>query len=373
MKIVVAVDKFKGSLTAAEAAAEIAHGLTEGRDDVRVVSVPVADGGDGTLAAALAAGYTPVPVRVSGPTGEPVDTEIAVLDGTAVVELATTCGLERLPGGRLAPMDSSSEGTGQAIAAAVEHGCRRVVLGLGGSASTDGGAGILTALGARIRGAAGEPVRPGGVGLIEATEVDLSPALEVMRDVELVIASDVDNPLVGENGAAAIYGPQKGADPGQVRTLDAALERFARLVERSGGAEVADLAGAGAAGGAGYAAYLLGGTFRQGIELILDLVGLEPHLTDADLVLTGEGSLDRQSLHGKAPVGVATAAARHDVPTVAVAGQVVVDSESLRQAGISGAYALTDLSDDVQECIDNAGPMLRTLAHQVLADHEAGE
>lgn len=373
MKIVVAVDKFKGSLTAAEAAEQVASGLAADRDDVEVVCVPVADGGDGTLAAAQAAGYASLPVRVNGPTGAAVDAEIAVKDGTSVVELAATCGLELLPGARLAPLSASSEGAGQAIAHAIEAGCRTVVLGLGGSASTDAGSGVLTALGARILDTDGIPVGPGGGGLQSVARVELDPALERMADVDLIIASDVDNPLTGRKGAAAVYGPQKGADPEQVGALDAALDRFARLVVTSGGADVAHRPGAGAAGGAGYAAYLLGGTFRQGVEIVLDLVGLDDQLADADLVITGEGSLDEQSLHGKAPVGVARAAARHGIPVVAVAGQVKVDPQRLRQAGIRRAYALTDLSDDVQECIDQAGPMLRRLAQQVIAIHEAGE
>lgn len=373
MRIVIAVDKFKGSLTAAEVGEHLGRGLTSGRSDIDVVSVPVADGGDGTLAAAIAAGFSAFDVEVDGPTGEPVQTQIAVKDGTAVVELAATCGLELLPGGKLAPLEASSLGAGQAVAAAIDFGCDTVVLGLGGSASTDGGIGILSALGARLLDEDGEPVAPNGAGLAEIASVDLQPALDRLRGVDLVIASDVDNVLTGRHGAAAVYGPQKGAAPEQVRTLDAGLDRLARRVVESGGPDAAARPGAGAAGGAGYAAYLLGGTFRPGIDIVLELVGLERHLGNADLVITGEGSLDEQSLHGKAPVGVASAAGRHGVRVIAVAGQVAVDPERLHRAGISRAYALTDLTDDVQECIDRAGPMLEQLAHEVVAIHEAGE
>lgn len=373
MRIVVAVDKFKGSLTAAEAAEHLARGLGDERPDVEVVRVPVADGGDGTLEAALAAGFERVPVRVSGPTGEPVDTAIAVRQGTAVVELAATCGLELLPGGRLEPLTASTLGAGQAIDAAIESGCRTVIFGLGGSASTDGGAGILTALGARLLDASGAEIPLGGAGLDEVATVDLDPALERVRDVDLVLASDVDNPLTGEHGAAAVYGPQKGATEADVARLDAALGRFAGLVRESTGRDVADEPGAGAAGGAGYAAYLLGGTFRQGIELVLELARIDDHLAGADLVITGEGSLDEQSLHGKAPVGVADAAARHGVPVVAVAGRVTVDDDRLRAAGIERAYALTELTDDQEESMTRAGALLETLAPRILADRPETE
>lgn len=373
MRIVVAVDKFKGSLTAAEAAEHLARGLGDGRPDVEVVRVPVADGGDGTLEAALAAGFERVPVRVSGPTGEPVDTAIAVRQGTAVVELAATCGLELLPGGRLEPLTASTLGAGQAIDAAIESGCRTVIFGLGGSASTDGGAGILTALGARLLDASGAEIPLGGAGLDEVATVDLDPALERVRDVDLVLASDVDNPLTGEHGAAAVYGPQKGATEADVARLDAALGRFAGLVRESTGRDVAGEPGAGAAGGAGYAAYLLGGTFRQGIELVLELARIDDHLAGADLVITGEGSLDEQSLHGKAPVGVADAAARHGVPVVAVAGRVTVDDDRLRAAGIERAYALTELTDDQEESMTRAGALLETLAPRILADRPETE
>lgn len=373
MRIVVAVDKFKGSLTAAEAAEHLARGLGDGRPDVEVVRVPVADGGDGTLEAALAAGFERVPVRVSGPTGEPVDTAIAVRQGTAVVELAATCGLELLPGGRLEPLAASTLGAGQAIDAAIESGCRTVIFGLGGSASTDGGAGILTALGARLLDASGAEIPLGGAGLDEVATVDLDPALERVRDVDLVLASDVDNPLTGEHGAAAVYGPQKGATEADVARLDAALGRFAGLVRESTGRDVAGEPGAGAAGGAGYAAYLLGGTFRQGIELVLELARIDDQLAGADLVITGEGSLDEQSLHGKAPVGVADAAARHGVPVVAVAGRVTVDDDRLRAAGIERAYALTELTDDQEESMTRAGALLETLAPRILADRPETE
>lgn len=373
MRIVVAVDKFKGSLTAAEAAEHLARGLGDGRPDVEVVRVPVADGGDGTLEAAVAAGFERVPVRVSGPTGEPVDTAIAVRQGTAVVELAATCGLELLPGGRLEPLTASTLGAGQAIDAAIESGCRTVIFGLGGSASTDAGAGILTALGARLLDASGAEVPLGGAGLDEVATVDLDPALERVRDVDLVLASDVDNPLTGEHGAAAVYGPQKGATEADVARLDAALGRFAGLVRESTGRDVAGEPGAGAAGGAGYAAYLLGGTFRQGIELVLELARIDDHLAGADLVITGEGSLDEQSLHGKAPVGVADAAARHGVPVVAVAGRVTVDDDRLRAAGIERAYALTELTDDQEESMTRAGALLETLAPRILADRPETE
>src|SRR6478609_7388441 len=246
MRVVVAPDKFKGSLTAREVAARVAAGIGAEAPGVEVVQVPVADGGDGTLDAALAAGYTRVEVRAQGPTGEPVTTAFAARDGVAVVEMADVSGLALLMPDRLDALGASSYGTGEVIRAALDHGCREIVLGIGGSASTDGGAGMLQALGARLSDADGRELGPGGAALAALDRVDLSglhPALAASR---VIVASDVDNPLLGPNGAAAVYGPQKGASEADVATLDAALTRWADVVE----ATVADRAAA-AGGGPG--------------------------------------------------------------------------------------------------------------------------
>jgi glycerate 2-kinase len=367
--VVVAPDKFKGSLTAAQVAARVAAGLTRAAPGVEVVQVPVADGGDGTLEAALSAGYRRVPVRAEGPTGEAADTAYAERDGVAVVELADVSGLGRLPGGRPAPLTASSYGTGQVIGAALDAGCRRVVLGIGGSACTDGGAGLVQALGGRARDARGEEVGRGGGALAAVRSLDLADLPSALSSTEVVVASDVDNPLLGPRGAAAVYGPQKGASPAEVAELDAALARWADAVQRATGLELAGIPGAGAAGGVGFAAVaVLGATLRPGIELILDLVGFAAALPGAGLVITGEGSLDAQTLHGKAPAGVAAAARSAGIPVVAVAGRSLLTAADLELAGIRAAYALTDLEPDPDRCMTDAGPLLERLAAKVASD-----
>jgi glycerate 2-kinase len=370
--VVVAPDKFKGSLTAREVAGRVAAGITAVHPGVDVVQVPVADGGDGTVDAALAAGYERVPVRATGPTGEPVDTAYAVRDEIAVVEMADVSGLRLLPPDRLAPLTATSYGTGEVVRAALDRGARTIVLGIGGSASTDGGAGMLEALGVRLLDAAGNPLPRGGAALADLHRVDPTGLHPAVADARIVVACDVDNPLLGPRGAAAVYGPQKGADPQQVGLLHAALARWADAVETAAGGSFRDRPGAGAAGGVGFAAMaLLGGELEPGIGLVLDLVRFADHLPGASLVITGEGSLDEQTLHGKAPAGVAAAAAAAGVPVVAVAGRLALAPGRLRAAGIDGAYALTDIEPDVQRCMTEAGPLLERLARQLAHDRLA--
>ncbi|MEU4325153.1 glycerate kinase [Nonomuraea dietziae] len=372
--VLVAPDKFKGSLSAAEVAGRVSAGL-----GVPTVELPVADGGDGTVDAAVACGFTRVTLEVTGPTGLPVTASYAWLDEqrTAVVELAEASGLRRLPGGP-EPLTATSHGTGELIADAVRRGARRVVLGLGGSACTDGGAGMVQALGARLLTATGEELPRGGAALRELAKIDISGFIDI-SGVEVVVASDVDNPLLGPHGAAAVYGPQKGATPEDVVLLDAALGRLAAVATQTHGLlgavehdgtprpmGVAGAPGAGAAGGVGFAALaFLHADIRPGIDYLLDLLGFDEQVKGARLVVTGEGSLDEQSLRGKAPVGVAQAAARAGVPVVAVCGRRTLSDEELRAAGIEAAYALTDLEPDPERCMAEAGPLLERLAARV--------
>lgn len=369
VRVLVASDKFKGSLTAAEVAAAVSAGIRRGCPDVVVEAIPVADGGDGTLAAAESAGFVLVPVRVTGPTGEPVETAYARRDDVAVVELADASGLARLPGGP-DPTRAASLGAGQTMAAAIDAGCRRIVLGIGGSASTDGGAGLLCGLGARLFTVAGDPVGPGGAGLEEVARIEVDELRRRLEGVAVTVACDVDNPLTGPTGAAAVYGPQKGADADQVRRLDAALGRWAALVASFTGTDLRDHPGAGAAGGVGFAALaLLGAELRSGIELVLELVDFSARLDGAHLVITGEGALDDQTLNGKAPAGVAAAAARAGVPVVAVCGINDLDPDRLRAAGIGAAYALTDIEPDRQRCLTEGAALLEQIAERIAADH----
>ncbi len=369
-RVLVAPDKFKGSLTALEVADAVARGLTAGRPDVEVDRLPVADGGDGTLAAALAAGFEAVPVTATGPTGEPVETAYARLGDVAVVEMADVSGLARLPGGRRQPRTATSRGTGELVAAAVAAGARRVVLGIGGSATTDGGAGLLQALGAELLDADGAPVGPGGAALEQLARVDVSGVAAALGGAEVVVACDVDNPLTGPSGAAAVYGPQKGAGPDDVVLLDRCLARLADAVAGATGRDLRDEPGAGAAGGVGFAALaVLGAQLRPGIDLLLDLLGFDRLVAGADLVVVGEGSLDGQSLRGKAPVGVARRARAAGVPAVvAVCGRRDLDDAALQGAGIDAASALTDLEPDPERCMAEAGPLLERLAERMAAE-----
>ncbi|GAA3644381.1 glycerate kinase [Lentzea roselyniae] len=327
--VIVAPDKFKGSLTAPQVAAAVARGLREAVPDVDVRCLPVADGGDGTVDAAVAAGFVKVGRWVTGPVGKPVPASFAVRGTIAVVEAAAAAGLTLLD--RPAPLDATSHGVGELLKAALDTGCTTIVLGLGGSACTDGGAGMLEALG----GAS-------------------------FDGVDLVLASDVDNPLLGPTGAAAVYGPQKGASPDQVEILEARLAAFASRL----GLEHADRPGAGAAGGIGFAALaVLGARFRPGIEVVLELVGFAEAVGEASLVITGEGSLDAQTRHGKAPFGVVRASG--DVPVVAVAGQCSIEPGDL---GLQAAYALLDIEPDVTRCMAQAEPLLAGIGGRIARD-----
>jgi glycerate kinase len=369
-RVLIAPDKFKGSLSAPEVAARVARGLAAAVPGVLTDQVPVADGGDGTVDAAVAAGYRRVELQVSGPTGEPVTAAFAISGDVAVVEAAQACGLSRLPGGRLQPLTATSYGVGQLIAAAAGAGARHIVLGLGGSASTDGGAGLIAALGGRPLSSGGEPIAPGGAALTGLRELDLT-GLRDLSGVHVLLASDVDNPLLGPDGAAATYGPQKGASPADTAILEDGLARWADLAEAALGEGYRDLPGAGAAGGLGFAAMaFLRARMRPGIEVVLELVSFAGRAAKADLVITGEGSLDAQTLRGKAPVGVAraTRAVSAETPVVAVAGTCSLDAASLAGAGIAGAYALADLEPDLAASMANAGPLLEELAAILAAE-----
>jgi glycerate kinase len=370
-RVLIAADKFKGSLTAVEVAERVTAGLRRILPDLDVASLPVADGGDGTVAAAVAAGFERREVRVAGPLGDEVTAAFALRDGTAVVEMAEASGLQRLPAGMFAPLTASTYGSGELLRAALDAGARTIVFGVGGSATTDGGAGMLAALGARFRTAEGEPVTPGGGGLAALASADLSGLDPRLADVEVVLASDVDNPLTGPTGAPAVYGPQKGASADDVAELDAALAHYAKVLEETAGPKAAEYAaspGAGAAGGIGFGALLLGARFRPGIEVMLDVLGFASALEGTELVITGEGSLDEQTLHGKAPAGVATAARAAGKDVVAVCGRLALPPQDLGRAGIRRAYALTDIEPDVAKCIADAGPILERVAERIARD-----
>jgi glycerate 2-kinase len=368
--VVIAPDKFKGTLSASEVAAHVAAGLVAARPGTETATIPVADGGDGTVDAAVAAGYRRVELGVRGPVGRSVTAAFGLLDGSAMIEVAQACGLALLADNERAPLTATTRGVGELIVAAARMGAKKVVLGLGGTATTDGGAGLVQALGARLLGDDDRDLPGGGGALTRLARLDLA-RLRDLSGVEFLLASDVDNPLLGPKGAATVYGPQKGASPEDVAALEAGLTRWADVTEAALGRTARHLPGAGAAGGLGFAAQLfLGARMRPGIELLLEITAFADHLDGARLVITGEGSLDEQSLHGKAPVGVARASAAHDraVPVIAVAGVSSLSPAQLRAAGISAAYALTDIEPDAAACRADPGPILERLAARIAED-----
>lgn len=346
IRVLLAPDKFKGSLSAADVAHWLEAGLTAGPAGAQVScrALPLADGGDGSVQAALEAGFGSLTVPVTGPTGTPATTAVAFNGSTAVVEVASTAGLQMLPPGGLAPLASSSTGFGQAIRAALEHNPRQVVLALGGSATTDGGAGMLSALGVTFLDAAGAPFVPSGGTLADIVRID--PAgLVPLQGVDLVAANDVQNPLLGPEGAAAVYGPQKGATPPDIGLLEAGLANLARRLDEAGweGTAGAQAPGSGSAGGLGYAAMLLGARMVSGADFFLDLLGFEHALADCDLVITGEGKMDHQTLSGKLPLVVARRSA--PVPVIAVVGHNALAAETLPEHGIGKIHSLSGMTD----------------------------
>ncbi|MGP4033714.1 glycerate kinase [Pseudarthrobacter sp. 1C304] len=376
MTVLIACDKFKGSLTATEVSDSLRAGLLRARPGLEIISVPMADGGDGTAAAATSAGYDEITVRVSGPTGVPVPAMFALdrTSGTAVVEMSQASGLERLPGLVLAPMTASSYGTGELVLAALDGGAKTILLAVGGSACTDGGAGFLQALGASLRSADGTELPPGGSALSGLADLDLSSLDPRLAGCNFILASDVDNVLLGPDGAAAVYGPQKGATAADVAQLEAGLARFAGILDRTPGVvpNTGLRPGAGAAGGLGYAAMaVLAADQRAGVEVVMSIAGFHEALkglTARDLVITGEGSLDAQTLSGKAAAGVALAARAAGIPAIAVCGQRKLTPGQLADIGITQAYALTETRPDVRVCIEEAATILQSTTTRIAKD-----
>lgn len=369
MRIVVAPDDFKGSLTADAAARAIAQGWRQVAPDDELDLCPMSDGGPGfidTLAAAL--GGELVSATIRGPLAEPTPGAVLLVGDTAYVESAQACGLHLLTASQRDPAVTTTYGVGELLRLAVDSGARRILVGLGGSATNDGGAGMLAALGAT----ADVPLDQGGLALRPVTQVDLSAALALTRDVELVAATDVDNPLLGLTGAAKVFGGQKGADDNLVLQLDAALESFAATVgRRADGKDPAVAKGSGAAGGLGYALLCLGGERVAGIATIIEATGLAERIRASDLVITGEGLFDWQSMRGKVVTGVATVAMPTARPCVVIAGDVVVGRREFSALGVSSAYSVADvvgsvdasLADPVGTLTQTAARVARTWAH----------
>ncbi|WP_030171261.1 glycerate kinase [Spirillospora albida] len=368
MSVVVCLDKFRGSATAAQACAWLAAGIRAAGPGVPVVERPLADGGEGTVEALAAAGYSLVRADVMGPVaGMTVSAAIAVRGSRAVVELAQASGLALIPGG--APLTATTYGTGQLVRAALDLGCTQIVLAVGGSATTDGGAGLLTALGASVRDASGAPLPPGGGHLADAASLDLSGLDPRVPSVDVVLASDVDNPLLGPDGAARVFGPQKGAGPAQIERLEAGLARFADLMTARTGKDHTATPGAGAAGGTGFAALAaLAARPQQGSAFMLDELDLPGLLRGAALCVVGEGRFDGQSLRGKAPCAAASLASRAHVPVTLVAGEIALPEPDLASLGITAAHSLLDVAETPRAAFERTEALLHAIGERIGSD-----
>jgi glycerate kinase len=376
MRVVIAPDKFKGSLTALEAAAAMARGVAAAWPDAAIDQVPMADGGEGTALALVAATRGQfLESRVSGPLGEPVLAHFGLLgDGsTAVIEMAAASGLVLVPPYRRNPLITTTQGTGELLLAAIAAGARRVIVGIGGSATNDGGAGLGQALGFRLLDSQGRDLKPGGGDVGRLARIDPSGRRHALDGVEIAVACDVTNPLCGPTGASAVYGPQKGATPEMVEQLDLNLAHFADIVARDLGVSIKELPGSGAAGGLGGGLVAFAsGTLGRGVDLVIDAVGLADRLVGADLCLTGEGRIDDQSPFGKTIVGVAGLARSLGCPTLALAGSIEPGAQAVLQLGIDAYFAICPRPIDLEFAMASAGALLEQAAEQAVRAFLAG-
>lgn len=376
MRYVVAPDKFKGSLSAVEASRAIARGIRRVDDAAEIDEVPMADGGEGTVEALVTASNGTIRTsRVTGPLGDPVEARFGLSgDGkTAFVEMAAASGLVLVPEGRRDPTVATTRGTGELILAALDAGADRIVVGIGGSATNDGGAGMAQALGYRLLDAEGEELGPGGGPLERLDRIDPTGRDARLDRVDLAVACDVTNPLCGPNGASAVYGPQKGADPETVGRLDRNLARLAEVLRRDLGRAVADLPGVGAAGGLGAGLVAFGGgSLERGVELVSRTVDLPRRLEGADLCLTAEGSLDEQTAHGKTIAGVSRAARGRGCPVIVLAGGIGPGAEAVLEGGVSAYFSICDRPMTLEEAIAQADALLARAAEQAVRAFRSG-
>ena len=370
MKVVVAIDSFKGSLTSLEAGNAVREGVQKADKDAEVVIRPLADGGEGTVEAlAIGLGGEMIEAEVTGPLGERVLAKYCIVKGsTAVIEMAQAAGLPLVPADRRDPMFTTTYGVGELILDAIRRGCRSFIVGIGGSATNDGGTGMLSALGFEFLDKNGAPIAPGARGLEALASVSGENAIPELRECGFRVACDVNNPLCGERGCSAVYAPQKGASPEAVRIMDGWLGKYAEVAKSAFPHADAEYPGAGAAGGLGFAFMtFLGGVLESGISIILDETELEKHIADADVVVTGEGRIDFQTAMGKAPIGVAKLAKKHGKRVVAFAGCVTEDAEECNNHGIDAFFPIIRGITTLDEALeyDNAYSNLRAAAYQV--------
>jgi glycerate 2-kinase len=376
MKVIIAPDSFKESLSALEVANAIEKGFRDIFPEAEYVKIPMADGGEGTVQSLVdATGGRIVKTEVTGPLGDRVQAFFGMLgDGkTAVIEMAAASGLHLVPSEKRNPLVTTTRGTGELILAALDEGAEHIIIGIGGSATNDGGAGMIQALGGRLLNRHGQEIGPGGGSLSELADIDLSGIDVRLKHVKIEVACDVDNPLTGPKGASAVFGPQKGATPEMVVTLDKNLHHYADVIERVLGKQVKDIPGAGAAGGlgAGLLAFL-DAKLKRGVEIVLETVNFHERIQGASLVITGEGRIDRQTIFGKTPIGVAKAAKRYNIPVIAIAGSVSDDSDVVRSHGIDALYSIVPGIIPIEKALANARYYVTQTARNIAAVYKIG-
>jgi len=369
MKIVIAPDSFKESLTALQAANAIEKGIRNTIPDAAIFKIPMADGGEGTVQSLVDATVgTLIPVTVTGPLGHPVEAFFGLSGDqqTAVIEMAAASGLHLVTAEKRNPLITTTRGTGELIAAALDYGVRHMIIGIGGSATNDGGSGMAMALGARLIDKNGNEIGEGGGQLDRLAKIDVSGLDHRLAEIKIEVACDVDNPLTGPRGASAIFGPQKGATTESIKQLDQNLLHFSKIILRDLAKDIENIAGAGAAGGlgAGLMAFL-SAELKTGVDIVISATNLEEQLKDADIVITGEGKIDGQTIFGKTPIGVAKAAKRHGAFVIAIAGNVAADSNVVHDHGIDAVFSILPGIVTSEEAFARAGEFIERLSRNI--------
>lgn len=369
MKILIAPDSYKGTNSSIMVAARIEKGIRKVCPDAEIIKIPIADGGEGTVEALIAgAGGRYLKQEVVGPMGEKREATYGILEnGIGVIEMAAASGLPLVPQDRRDPRAATTYGTGQLLRAAMDKGCSQIVIGIGGSATNDGGMGMAQALGVSFKDKEGRELGYGGGPLADLASIDVSGLDPRVRDTSITVACDVSNPLCGEKGASAIFGPQKGADPEMVKLLDKNLGHYAEVVRAQLGKDAANIPGAGAAGGLGYGLMVfLGAQIKSGIETVLDTVDVDRYLSDCDFVITGEGKIDEQSAFGKVPVGVAQRVKKYNLPVLAIVGDIGAGAEAVYAYGVDSIMSTVNRAMPLSEALANSGDLLEEAAERAM-------
>ncbi|KAA9030630.1 glycerate kinase [Niallia endozanthoxylica] len=371
MKIVIAPDSFKESLSALEVAESIEKGFKQVIPDAEYIKVPMADGGEGTVQSLVdATGGEIISKTVTGPLGEPVEAFFGILGNktTAVIEMAAASGLHLVPAKKRNPLMTTTRGTGELIASALDYGVNHIIIGIGGSATNDGGAGMAKALGTHLLDKDGKEIGEGGASLVDLASINLSELDPRLETIKIEVACDVDNPLTGEKGASVIFGPQKGATQEMIVQLDKSLAHYAAIIERDLGKKINDVPGAGAAGGLGGGLLaFLPAELKRGVEIVIEATGLSQIVEDADMVITGEGKIDGQTIFGKTPIGVAKTAKKYGVPVVGIAGNVANDSHVVHEHGIDAIFSIVPGVVVLEDAFKHAGEYVERTAANIAA------